>query len=571
MNYSLLVRLSLCLGLLSIGACQRDDDMTHVPETGSHANPVRVFYNGVIYTVDAQQPLVEAIAFNDSGEIVMTGSSSQVRATWPNASLRDLQGAVVIPGLIDSHGHLENLAISMTRAQLRGTRDVEDVVRVLKEHEQKLSDSDWLLGRGWDQNDWPIKEFPSRQDLDAHFPDRPVMLKRVDGHAAWVNSAALAQVDRNLSGQWQPRGGFIHRDASGQATGILIDRAEALVEDLIPPETEALMSQALDLALQQMVSLGLTGTHDPGVSRQFIERYLRKIEEGHFPTRVYAMISGASEPLDWLCGQGALSNPSNRLFVRAVKLYSDGALGSRGAALLSEYHDAPGNQGLLFHDDASLRRQIGKVMSCGFQVALHAIGDAANRQALDAIIATAAGYPDNPGRHRIEHAQVLSAEDIDKFALNGIIAAVQPTHATSDMYWAQERLGSERILFAYAWRSLIDSGARLALGSDFVVEEVNPILGFFAAVTRRDHEGWPKGGWFPEQRLTRQEALKGFTIDAAYAGFMENLVGSLSRGKRADFVILDRDIMKVPEIELLETRVLETWLDGDQVFNSEQQ
>ncbi|NNE04638.1 MAG: amidohydrolase family protein, partial [Xanthomonadales bacterium] len=270
--------------------------------------------------------------------------------------------------------------------------------------------------------------------------------------------------------------------------------------------------------------------------------------------------------LDWLCAQGGIAH-SDRLWVRSVKLYADGALGSRGAALLNEYSDEPGNRGLLFHEDEALRAQVATVMACGFQVAIHAIGDAANRQALDAIIAVSGQYPDNPGRHRIEHAQLLTDGDLEKFAPLGIIAAVQPTHATSDMYWAEQRLGPDRVQFAYAWRKLVEHGARLALGSDFVVEEVNPMLGFYAAVARSDPEGWPEGGWHPGQRLSRAEALRGFTLDAAYAGFMEDRVGSLAPGKLADMVILDRDIMQVDEDQLPSTLVLETWLGGRRVYH----
>ncbi|MBT8062104.1 MAG: amidohydrolase [Gammaproteobacteria bacterium] len=528
--------------------------------------PVKLWINGLIYTSDEHNPQADALVFDEQGVILAVGTSAALRTAWPGAETRDLEGAVVIPGLIDSHGHLHNLALSKTRAQLRGTRDIDDIVRILKEHEKNLSDGDWLLGRGWDQNDWPHKEFPDKTDLDRHFPDRPVLLDRVDGHAIWVNSAALSLVDRDLSGSWQPQGGFIHRDASGQASGILLNQAEQIVEDLVPPETEALMSRALDLALQQMVSLGLTGTHEPGVPRKVIERYLKKINENRFPSRVYVMVGGVGPTFEWLCAQGGIAH-SDRLWVRSVKLYADGALGSRGAALLNEYSDEPGNRGLLFHEDGALRAQVAAVMACGFQVAIHAIGDAANRQALDAIIAVSGQYPDNPGRHRIEHAQVLTDGNLEKFAPLGIIAAVQPTHATSDMYWAEQRLGPDRVQFAYAWRKLVEHGARLALGSDFVVEEVNPMLGFYAAVARSDPEGWPEGGWHPGQRLSRAEALRGFTLDAAYAAFMEDRVGSLAPGKLADMVILDRDIMQVDEDQLPSTLVLETWLGGRRVYH----
>jgi predicted amidohydrolase YtcJ len=318
-----------------------------------------------------------------------------------------------------------------------------------------------------------------------------------------------------------------------------------------------------------MVSLGLTGVHDPGVDRSVVERYQSRIEAGEFPVRVYAMTDGAGATLDWLCERGAIDHPSGRLVVRATKLYEDGALGSRGAALLRDYEDDPGNSGLLFLAPEALQAQVDKVLGCGFQVGIHAIGDRGNREVLDALESVMKSHPENPGRHRVEHAQVLTATDIPRFAELDVIAAMQPTHATSDMYWAEDRVGPERIKFAYAWRSLLDSGARLAFGSDFPVEEVNPMLGLFAAITRQDIEGWPEGGWYPEESVTREEMLKGFTLDAAYAGFMEDRVGSLVAGKQADFVVLDRDIMQVPAEEIHATRVLETWVDGEIVFAAE--
>ncbi|MGD9021441.1 MAG: amidohydrolase family protein, partial [Lysobacterales bacterium] len=268
----------------------------------------------------------------------------------------------------------------------------------------------------------------------------------------------------------------------------------------------------------------------------------------------------------WLCENGPVNDPSGRLHMRAVKLYMDGALGSRGAALVHDYSDDAGNAGLLFMPREELEAMVDKTLDCGFQVGIHAIGDAGNQVSLDALEASMARHPDNPGRHRIEHAQVLRPEDVPRFAELDVIAAMQPTHATSDMYWAEDRLGPERAKFAYAWRSLVESGARLALGSDFPVEQVNPMLGIYAAVTRQDVDGWPPGGWYPGEALTREEAVRGFTLDAAYSGFMENEVGSLEKGKRADFIVLDRDIFEVPVAEIAGTRVLQTWLDGELVY-----
>ena len=341
-----------------------------------------------------------------------------------------------------------------------------------------------------------------------------------------------------------------------------------LVEATVPEISEELLVASLDLALQQLVSLGLTGVHDMGISQSVVELFQQRIGEGKFPTRVYAFTNGAGETLDWLCENGAVEDESGRLYMRAVKLYIDGAMGSRGAALLSDYSDDPGNSGLLFMPSEDMESSIDKALACGFQVGVHAIGDRGNRVVLDALESVIKRHPDNPGRHRVEHAQTLTVEDIPRFAELGVIAAMQPTHATSDMYWVEDRLGPERVLYAYAWRTLIDSKARLALGSDFPVEEVNPMLGIYAAVTRQDVKGWPPGGWYPQEVLSREEAVRGFTMDAAYSGFMEDSVGSLEDGKRADFVVLDTNIFEAGLSDIPGTRVLQTWLDGEQVYSN---
>jgi hypothetical protein len=557
--------LGLAVALL-LTACGGETQDTG--KAGPAMQDVVLLHGGVIHTVNPAQPEAGAMAFTRAGEILAVGGYDELRTAYPFAESLDLQGHTVVPGLIDAHGHLSNLALSLTHAQLTGTRSKAEVIQRLQEFEQQLDEDEWLLGRGWDQNDWPEQAFPDRADLDKHFPDRPVWLTRIDGHAGWASSAALATADRNLGGDWQEAGGYIHRDAQGQATGILVDGAMALVGQQVPDTSENLKSRALDLALQRMISLGLTGVHDPGLERAEMERYLRKIEAGAFPTRVYAMAGGAGATLDWLCALGGIDHPSGRFHARAAKIYADGALGSRGAALLESYADEPGNAGLLFHSPEALQTQLRKVLDCGFQAAVHAIGDAANRQALDSYQQLAGAFPDNPGRHRIEHVQMLAEADVGRFAELGVIASMQPTHATSDMYWVEQRVGPGRIRHAYAWRSLLDSGARLALGSDFPVEEVNPMLGIYAAVSRQDLDGTPEGGWYPAEALSRAEALRGFTLDAAYAGFMESQVGSLAPGKRADFLVLDRDIMAVPVRDIADTRVLQTWLDGEQVFTA---
>ena len=555
----------LCVLLLVLPGCQPDEQ----PAPGSGvAGGITLVHNARIYLGDAAYSLIEngALAISEEGQIIALDDNETMLGVFPEARRVDLGGKFVLPGLIDSHGHLSGLALSYTRANLVGTTSKAEVMNRLHDFEATLDEDAWLLGRGWDQNDWPEREFPTREDLDVEFPNRPVWLGRIDGHAAWGNSVALSQADRNLSGNWQPEGGAILRDSEGQASGVFIDGAMLLVESAVPPISPDIISAALDRAVQTLNSLGLTSVHDPGIDRETIGLYLEKIRMGRFPIRVYAMADGMNETMTWLCENGPINDPSGRLVMRSVKLYGDGALGSRGAALLEEYSDDPGNRGLLFASQHQVEANMRRIMQCGLQIGFHAIGDNGNRQALDAFEKLIPDFPDNPGRHRIEHAQILHPRDIARFTQLGIIAAMQPTHATSDMYWAEDRLGKERLPGAYAWRSLLDSGATLAFGSDFPVEEINPMHGLYAAITRQDMQGWPEGGWNPEQIVSRNESIRAFTLDAAFAGFMEDQIGSLEVGKRADFIVLDRDIITVPAEEIFQIVVEQTWLDGKPVY-----
>jgi len=531
------------------------------------ADPAGMIVNARIHTVNPDQPGAEALAWGADGRILAVGDSEELRRRWPDVAATDLNGRTVIPGLIDAHGHLMGLGLSLLNVDLMEADSIEEVIRRLHAHAANLPEGTWLQGRGWDQTRWPGAQFPTAADLDEAFPDRPVLLGRVDGHAAWANSAAMSKVEVDLTGDWQPEGGFIHRDDNGQPTGIFIDRAEQVFADVIPEPGEEERARGLDLALERMVSLGLTGVHEAGTSLDDVRRYLHREAAGKLPIRIHALADGDGAALDALCRMGPVETA--RITMRGVKLYGDGALGSRGAALLEDYSDDPGNRGLLFESDSEMQRMVDKAMGCGLQVAIHAIGDRANRQVVDAIVDGRRRFPDNPGRHRIEHVQIVHRDDIPRLAEAGIIASMQPTHATSDMRWAEDRVGAERLFGAYAWQRIRAAGARLAFGSDFPVEKVDPMLGLYAAVTRQDLDGEPPGGWLPDQRVTPEVALAGFTIDTAYAGFAEHEVGSLEPGKRADFVVLDQDLLTIDASEIPQIKVLSTWLDGQPVYKAD--
>ena len=540
-------------------------------EASTAETAITVLTAGRIHTSNPEQPQVQAIAWDGSGRLLATGNAQELHSRYPQATRIDKPDATVIPGLIDAHGHVMGLGYALMRADLTGTRSKDEAIARLRDYEKQLPAGAWLLGTGWDQNHWPGQAFPTAADLDVAFPERPVWLDRVDGHAGWANSAALkaaaAIAARPLSGDWQPDGGRIER-VNGQPSGVLIDRAMDLINAAIPAPDEAVREQALRAAVQAAVSNGLTGVHDMGVSREELALMKRFADAGQLPLRIDAYADGAKEALDDLCGQGLYRHPGGRLQMRGVKLYMDGALGSRGAALLEDYSDDHGNRGLLLTEPAAFEVAVRKARGCGVQVATHAIGDRGNRIVLDTYARVLGDHKDSDHRWRVEHAQVVALDDIPRFAPLGVIASMQPTHATSDMPWAQDRVGPQRIRGAYAWQRLLGSGARLALGSDFPVESPDPRLGLYAAVTRQDHHGQPPGGWMPEQKLSPAEALRGFTRDAAYAGRGETEVGQLAPGLRADFVILAQDPLSAPEQALDELKILSTWVDGKAVFEA---
>ncbi|MGA6181013.1 amidohydrolase [Stenotrophomonas sp. NPDC077421] len=534
---------------------------------------VRLVTAATIHTGAADAPVATALAWDAAdGRVLAVGDRQALLTLYPLAPLTDLGDVTVVPGLIDAHAHLMYLGQTLMQADLTGADSRAEVVARLQRFAADHPDG-WLLGNGWDQNRWADTRFPSAADLDAAFPDRPVWLGRVDGHAGWGNSAALRALaavpgQRTLQGRWQPAGGRIERDAAGRPTGVFVDEAMGLMQAAIPAPTAAAREQMLTRALAAAASQGLTGVHDMGVSREDLALMRRFADAGRLPLRIEAYADGNGGALDDLCAQGPYRHAGGHLAMRGVKLFMDGALGSRGAALLADYSDDPHNRGLLVTSPADFETAVRKADGCGLQVATHAIGDRGNRIVLDTYARVLGERSGGDHRWRVEHAQVVALEDIPRFAQGKVIASMQPTHATSDMGWAQDRVGPQRILGAYAWRRMLAAGVPLALGSDFPVEQVDPRLGLYAAVTRQDRTGHPPAGWQPDQRLSAAEALRGFTADAAFAGRDEDRVGRLQPGLQADFVVFDRDPLQVPPAQLADLQVRATWVGGTPVYEA---
>jgi predicted amidohydrolase YtcJ len=522
--------------------------------------------NARIYTVDENRPLVDAMAIRD-GRVVATGPARGVMTMrGPNTRVLDLNGRTVIPGMIDAHVHLLNLGNSLRNVDLVGTSSYDEVIARVVARARETPAGTWILGRGWDQNDWGVTQFPTHEALSRAVPNHPVVLTRIDGHATLVNDAAMRAA--NLTAQSQdPSGGRIERGANNAPTGVLIDAAMGLVNRRVPPASKEQMKTAVQAAIAEMNRWGLTSVHDAGVPRAVIDVYEEVAREGHFNIRDYVMVANNDSSINHYLQRGPqLGLYDGRLWIKSIKISADGALGSRGAALIEPYTDDPRNNGLALVPAGRVREVGVKALRAGFQLNVHAIGDRANRTVLDEFQAAFDSVPVADHRFRIEHAQIIHPDDVPRFAQLGVIPSMQASHQTSDMYWAVNRLGPTRVLGAYAWRSLLNSGVVIANGSDLPVERTNPLISFMASVSRQDARGWPAGGWYPEQRMTREEALKSMTIWAAYSGFMEKDVGSLAPGKLADFVVLDQDIMRVPPELILNTNVLATYLGGRAVF-----
>lgn len=546
--------LPLGLGLLIVLAC--------IPRSGVDM----ILTGGTILTMDKYLPPSEALAIVD-GRILAVGREEEILPLANRRTKRiDLQGAVVVPGLMDSHLHLIGFGQSLDQLQLVGTSSAEEIAGLVAARAAELPPGTWIQAQGWDQNDWDTQAFPTRQVLDQVAPDHPVILSRVDGHAIWTNSRALTLAGIT-AGTPNPQGGVILKDESGDPTGVLIDNAASLVRSVVPPPTRDDTRAWLLAAVQQLNQVGLTEIHDPGVDGATLEVIRELVDEGNFNLRYYGMLDGSDEELlERHLSKGPVINYGGRLTVRTVKFYLDGALGSRGAALLSPYSDDPRNRGLIRTSPDVLEALVIQTLRFGFQPAIHAIGDRANRLALDIYERVTPQFEGQDFRPRIEHAQVIAARDIRRFARLGVIAAMQPSHATSDMYWAEDRLGPRRVRSAYIWQRLLDAGVTIAGGSDSPVESANPLLQLYAARTRQDTTGWPEDGWYPDQKMGGLDALRTLTTWSAYAAIEESSRGKVFPGYDADLTVLSKNPVIGDPQELLSTDVLMTVLAGQIVW-----
>jgi predicted amidohydrolase YtcJ len=519
-----------------------------------------ILHNANIHTLNDSQPHATAIAI-DGHRISAVGNDETVlQATSPDATIMDMNGNTIVPGLADSHGHMSGLGLlSVEFVNLRDAKSYEEVVELVRERAQTTPAGQWIQGRAWNQENWPDKSLPTHDLLSKAIPDHPVWIVRVDAHAGVANAHAL-RISGITEATPNPVGGVIGKDGD-RLNGLFLDVAMGLIRAHIPKITVEKSKQLLMAAQTLCLAAGLTQVHDAGIDETMLQAYRELVAEGNFKIRVYAMLAR-----DYFDGANASPIYDGLFTCRSVKIVSDGALGSRGAALLAPYSDAPDQSGFLLLSRDDFEATVERAFASGFQVNTHAIGDLANRESLDVVEAALKRHEISDHRSRIEHAQHLHLDDISRFSELGIIASIQPTHCTSDMFMADSRLGAERNTGAYPWRKFLDSGARIVGGSDFPVESNNPLWGIYSAVTRQNHDGQPSDGWHPEERLTMDEALRSFTLDAAYASFQEDDLGELAPGKLADLTVLDTDITNEPPQALLDTSVIMTIVNGEVVY-----
>ncbi|MBC6989076.1 amidohydrolase [Hymenobacter sp. BT491] len=540
---------ALLLPLLGFFSCQ----------SSSQQPADLVVYNATVYTVDSTFSKAQAFAVKD-GKFLAVGSADDIRGKYKGKQEVDAQGKFIYPGFYDAHCHFYRYALGLRSADLVGTTSWAEVVSKLTAQRKQYPQAAWLMGRGWDQNDWKVKQFPTKDTLDVLFPNTPVAITRVDGHAVLVNQKALDLA--GITARTPISGGVIGRDAQGKLTGLLVDNAVDLVGAKVPEPTPAEADAALLQAQNLCVAVGLTSLADAGLDKGNIDRMENLQKQGKLKLRLYAMLNPTAENKAYYLKQGPVFH--DRLTINSFKVYADGALGSRGACLVEPYADRPKETGFLLSTVREYRTLAKELANSKFQMNTHAIGDSANRVILNIYGEALKGQKDR--RWRIEHAQVITPADMPKFGQFGIVPSVQPTHATSDMYWAGERLGKERLKTAYAYEELRKQYGQVALGSDFPVEDINPLYGFHSAVARQDAKNFPAGGFQPENALSRPDALRGMTTWAAHAAFEEKQKGSIKPGMAADFVLLDKDLLTAPAPELRGAKVLRTFIAGEQVF-----
>ncbi len=524
----------------------------------NHPKADIIIHNAVIYTVDSVFTVAEAMAVKD-GKIIAVGKNDDILKNYSATENIDAKGAAVYPGFIDAHAHFVGYGSSLFQADLFGTTSWEEAVERVKAFAAKHPDLPWIQGRGWDQNRWPGKTYPTNEALNKLFPDKPVVLKRVDGHATIANQKAM-ELAGIQAGQTIV-GGTIEVKG-GKLTGVLIDNGDDKVYAQIPDPTKEMYTQWLQAAQKNCFEQGLTTITDCGIDYREVDAIDALQKSGKLDMRLFVMLSDNKENLDKYLKSGPYK--TDKLFVHGFKVYADGALGSRGACLLQPYNDKAGWQGFLLKNKSHYDSLAKVLAATDFQMCTHAIGDSANREILHVYNKYLNGKNDK--RWRIEHAQVINQNDFNLFGLASIVPSVQPTHATSDMYWAEERLGKERLKGGYAYKQLLQQNGWLPLGTDFPVEDISPFKTFLAAVVRKDAKGFPSGGFQMENALSREETIRGMTIWAAKAGFLEKEVGSLEAGKKADFILLDKDLMKVAETDILHVKVQATYLGGKKVY-----
>lgn len=535
----------------SVGAQSRNADL--------------VLTNGVVYTMDAKRPTAQAVAVAGN-RILAVGTSEEIaKLAAPNAMVLDLKGATVIPGFKESHGHFLGIGQQRMTVNLVGTKSYQEVIDKVAAAARAAKLGEWVVGRGWHEGKWTdtstltVRGFPTHHALSAVSPNNPVYLRRADGHAGFANAKAM-ELMRIGKETKPPSGGEIIKDKDGNPTGIFVDRAQGLIK--VPPPSAEQERRALELAMQECLQKGITAVDDAGVGLDSVALYKEYAAGGKLKLRLNVMIRGLDNVRRFAKPQTGLGG--GLLNFRSVKVTSDGALGSRGAALLEPYADDPGNSGFFTTPPEEVLETARFCLKNGFQLNVHAIGDRANRMVLDQFEKAFSEFKDvKEPRFRVEHAQIIDEKDIPRFAKLGVIASMQGIHATSDLPWATARLGPARVAEgAYVWQKLLKSGARIVNGSDAPVEDVDAIKSFYASVTRQDEEGKPPGGFSPDQKMSRQEALRSYTLDAAYGSFAEKDLGSIEAGKLADFTVLSKDIMKVADAEILKSEVLYTIVDG---------